>query len=198
MPTSAFTHVPLVCHLVSELRPTSVLDIGIGFGKWGHLFREILDIAEGFPDYITPMHRFLYNEIYVGNMVDVIKEVPTYDVIFIGDVIEHVEKEIGWKFIDDMLAHAKQAVILSTPAYEIQQAGVCGNELEDHKSLWTPGDFRRFPNSIVRVVQSKVLVAALMKPGVAPPRLPSKVKSFARAQLIKTLGEERYKRLGGR
>ena len=76
-------------HLLRQLKPNSILDVGVGFGKiGGHLFREYTDILEsesdperydrknwkvridgieGFAAYITEMHRFIYNEIHLGN-----------------------------------------------------------------------------------------------------------------------------------
>jgi hypothetical protein len=218
MPTSAFTHIPLVCHLVSELQPESILDVGVGFGKWGHLFREIVEISrsssdpqryhranwkgrldgiEGFEPYVTEMHRFLYDKIHIGDMVQIMKGLPQYDVIFMGDVIEHVAKPVGLDFLREALGHAKKAVIVTTPAYEIEQHDVCGNPLEDHRSLWAASDFRAIGPAIIRTIQSKILVAALLKPGVASPRMPSRLKSYVKARLIGALGERRYRRFGG-
>jgi hypothetical protein len=46
MPSSRPTTIPVVIHLLRQIRPRSILDVGIGFGKWGHLFREYTDINE--------------------------------------------------------------------------------------------------------------------------------------------------------
>src|SRR5437870_6284913 len=103
MPSSRPNTIPTVLHLVRQLKPRSILDVGVGFGKWGHLFREYTDILEaehdparyqranwqvrvdgieGFARYITPMHRFLYNEIHVGDATTLIKALPAYDLVF--------------------------------------------------------------------------------------------------------------------
>ena len=87
MPSSRVNHVPAIIGLIRQLQPASILDVGVGFGKWGHLFREYTDIVaaeheprryerehwqvridglEGHAPYITPMHRYLYNEIHLG------------------------------------------------------------------------------------------------------------------------------------
>src|SRR5688572_27759096 len=113
MPSSRPNSIPTVIHLVRQLKPRSILDVGIGFGKWGHLFREYTDILEaehdparyqranwkvridgieGYAEYITDMHRYLYNEIHLGNAADLIKNLPRCDLIFAGDIIEHFEK----------------------------------------------------------------------------------------------------------
>ena len=110
--------------------------MGVGFGKWGHLFREYTDIVaanhdprryqrehwqtridgiEGHEPYITPMHRYLYNDIHLGDMRDVIHRLGRYDVIFMGDVIERLDKADGEAFLRACLEHADKAVIASTP-----------------------------------------------------------------------------------
>ncbi len=116
MPTSRYKHLPAILDVVINLHPQSILDVGAGFGKWGQLFREYTDIAaveeepqrydkacwqvridaiEGFPDYLTPAHHYLYNNVYVGDMCSLIPELDCYDIIFLGDVIEHVDHEHG-------------------------------------------------------------------------------------------------------
>ena len=46
MPSSRPNTIPTVIHLVRQIKPKSILDVGVGFGKWGHLFREYTDINE--------------------------------------------------------------------------------------------------------------------------------------------------------
>ena len=157
MPSSRPNTIPTVIHLVRQLRPQSILDIGVGFGKWGHLFREYTDIQEaehdpsryqrqnwqvridgieGHAAYLTEMHRYLYNEIYLGDALELIKKASNYDLIFLGDIIEHLEKPTGLELLKEAFEHACKAVIVSTPKYETGQADLCGNELERHRSLW--------------------------------------------------------------
>jgi hypothetical protein len=219
MPTSFYDHIPLVCSVVAQYAPQSVLDVGVGFGKWGHLFRELVDIfasdsdparyqrpnwrgrvdgIEGFAPYVTDMHRFLYDQIHVGDMREVIKTLGSYDVVFMGDVIEHVDKESGTALLRDALARANKALIVSTPAYDIEQHDVCGNPLEDHRSFWTPADFRRVDAGVtIRRVGCQILLAIFTKPGVPKPRLPRPVTSAVRDSVIRVIGMKRYRRLRG-
>src|SRR5215813_9744166 len=116
MPSSRPNTIPTVVHLLRQLRPNSILDVGVGFGKWGHLFREYTDILEAEQDpmryqrshwrvridgieghaaYLTDMHRFLYNEIHVGEAGALMKTLPNYDLIFLGDILEHFERSAG-------------------------------------------------------------------------------------------------------
>ena len=52
MPTCHHTYISDTLDVVRKLKPRSILDVGIGFGKWGLLFREYLDVMAGrvFPD----------------------------------------------------------------------------------------------------------------------------------------------------
>jgi hypothetical protein len=187
VPSSRPNIIPTVIHLVRQLKPGSILDVGVGFGKWGHLFREYTDInqaeqdssryerknwqvkidgIEGHAAYLTEMHRYLYNQIYVGNACEIINELPPYDLIFMGDIIEHLEMETGIQLLGAAVEKSRKAVIVSTPRYETAQTDLCANELERHRSLWSAKDFRRFTGAIVTIIDRDTLLAVLPKPGV--------------------------------
>ena len=210
MPSSRPNTIPTVIHLLRQLKPQSILDVGVGFGKWGHLFREYTDILEaerdparyrrenwrvridgieGHTAYLTEMHRFLYNEIHVGDAGALMKALPNYDLIFLGDIIEHFEKAAGMELLHDAFVRADKAVIVSTPKFETEQDDLCGNELERHRSLWNAKDFTAFPNAHVTTVDDATLLAVLAKPGVealalTPPRQapPAVLIRFSRAR----------------
>ncbi len=198
MPSSRPNTIPTVIHLVRQLKPRSILDVGVGFGKWGHLFREYTDILaaehdparyqrenwqvriegiEGHAAYLTPMHQYLYDRIHAGDAAVLMKSLANYDLIFLGDIIEHFEKAAGMALLRDAFARANKAVIVSTPKYETAQEDLCGNELERHRSLWRAEDFEQFPGAIVKTVDEGTLIVVLRKPGtpaldVCPPRSP--------------------------
>lgn len=217
MPSSRPNAIPTVLHLIRQLRPQSILDVGVGFGKWGHLFREYTDIREaeqdparyerrhwrvridgieGFAAYVTEMHRYLYNAIHLGDMCEVLPRLPSYEVVFLGDVIEHLDKPRGEQLLRDAVDHALKAVIVSTPKYETEQEALCANELERHRSLWTARDFRKFTGARVKTVDQATLLAVIAKPGVpalqlAPPRQPKPADARrldqARQELIRLI-----------
>jgi hypothetical protein len=189
MPGSRPNAIPAVIHILRQLRPQSILDVGVGFGKWGHLFREYTDInaaendppryhkahwqvridgIEGHPGYLTDMHRFLYDEIHVGDACQVLPALPEYDLVFMGDIIEHLDKGDGRRLLEMALAKARQAVLVSTPKYETHQSELCGNELERHRSLWSAADFKKFPGATVRTIDGDTLLALLLKAGMTP------------------------------
>ncbi|HXT39939.1 MAG TPA: class I SAM-dependent methyltransferase [Candidatus Angelobacter sp.] len=186
MPSSRPNTIPTVIHLVRQLRPKSILDVGVGFGKWGHLFREYTDIneaeqdptryrrknwrvridgIEGHAAYLTPMHRYLYDRIHIGDAGELMKKLPRYDLVFMGDIIEHFEKRAGLRLLRDALKKAGKAVIVTTPKYETGQADLCANELERHRSLWSAKDFERFKRATVKTIDRATLLAVLHKDG---------------------------------
>jgi hypothetical protein len=187
VPSSRPNAIPTIIHLVRQLKPRSILDIGVGFGKWGHLFREYTDILEAENDparyekghwlvridgieahapYLTPMHAYLYDNIYIGDATALIKTLSNYDLIFLGDIIEHFEKEAGLHLLREAFTRANKAVIVSTPKYETAQESLCGNELERHRSLWKAKDFRFEGDVHVKTIGGNILLAVLGRPGL--------------------------------
>jgi len=154
MPSSYF--IPEIIPLAISLPNESILDIGPGFGKYGMLLREYLEIWSGryhkkdwkvridcievFEEYITPIHKHIYNQIYIGSAEKIINELQSYDLILILDVIEHMDKEIGIKFIDDCKKKCS-AIMIATPKGFTAQGPYMGNQFEIHKSGWEKEDF---------------------------------------------------------
>jgi hypothetical protein len=201
VPSSRPEAIPTVIALVRQLKPRSILDVGVGFGKWGHLFREYTDIVEaendptryakrnwkvriegieGHTPYLTEMHRYIYDQIHVGDAGSLIKTLGKYDLIFLGDIIEHFEKEAGLSLLRDAIARAHKAVIVSTPKYETGQENLCGNELERHRSLWSAAGFRSLGNAQIKTIGGNILIAIFRPPG--SPKLDLNPKRNAKQQ----------------
>lgn len=157
MPTSRPHHISWLCDEILRLRPKTILDVGIGFGSKGMLFREYTDIWNGhykkgdwktridgievFPFYVGEIQKEVYNNIFIGNAIDVIKDVERYDLIYAGDVLEHFVKEDGLKLLK-MLQVKSKVLIIATPLYVSAQGSVYENEHETHKSQWQKEDFQ--------------------------------------------------------
>lgn len=182
MPSSSWVHIPQVVSIVRQVRPTSILDIGIGFGKWGQLFREYTDIwsaaeeparyekmnwrvridgIEGFEPYVTPHHRYLYDNVYVGDAFELIERLGKYDMVFMGDVIEHFEKPQGMRLLRSMVAHANKVVVVTTPSKHVDQDAVFNNALEVHRSDWTADDFQAVARGACTVIGDEILMCTL-------------------------------------
>ena len=153
MPSSRYEVIPTVLDLVVAIQPKSILDVGIGAGKYGVLFREYLDIwkvdkpynqrvvtiygVEAFEEYDSVIWQ-VYDKVYTKNIFDILDELPSVDLLFLGDVIEHFTKEDGKKLLEKL--DYKYAIIV-TPVLVTDQSEVYNNPYEKHISSWTPGDF---------------------------------------------------------
>jgi len=147
VPTSHHAQVSKILDAIVHTNPKSVLDIGTGFGKYGVLCREYLELWDGredyqkftrridgieiFPQYLTPIHKYVYDEVFVGDALDIVpnKLQRDYDLALLIDVLEHLKKEDGAKLLGALLKRAKN-VIISVPRDIGDQGTVFGNEHE--------------------------------------------------------------------
>ena len=160
MPTSDYHPISAVLDVIEQIKPASILDIGVGFGRWGILCREILEIYNErmLPDqwkiriegieihepFRNPFWSIAYDKVHIGNASEVISRLGNYDLIICGDVIEHFDKEAGEQFLKEMLKHG-QFVIVTSPNGYMPQGATHGDEYQRHRSGWTERDFRSIP-----------------------------------------------------
>ncbi len=155
---------------ILKLNPTSILDIGIGFGKYGFLCREYLETWKGnnypnqwkvkidgieiwkeYVDNFTWLYT-IYNRIYNCPAIDCIYKLAQYDVIIAGDVLEHMTKDEGLDVLDRCKFLAKKAIIVSIPlGKEWLNNKVFDNPYEQHQAVWTLDDIRGF--DIIKIWQ---------------------------------------------
>ncbi len=152
MPTSHFYQLNEITQLIALTDPASILDIGVGFGKYGFLSREYLEVwntsqpygtwtrridgIEVFPEYITPVHKYIYDHIYLGNAIDILATLEKrYDLILLIDILEHFDYAQGTKLLEDCMEHGRN-IIISTPRFFSPQKETFENSFETHKFLW--------------------------------------------------------------
>jgi len=177
MPGSDSNQIPAIMKLVSEAQPASILDVGVGWGKYGALFRMCLesgyanlsdrrnwkiriDGVEAFPEYIGAIQQAIYNHIFLEPIEQVLPKLGDYDLIFMGDVIEHFPKEKGRQLLEALLARAQSRLILSTPNGPYSQGDILGNPFERHQSYWEIDDFLSYPH--VEVYANKKSIIAVL------------------------------------
>jgi hypothetical protein len=159
--------------IVSDGKPIpipsfSILDVGCGFGKWGFLVRDTFDVmmgqqftkkewtitidaVESFPKCITPLQKLIYNKIIKKDILKALPKLKQYDLIIMGDVIEHFEKKQAHELIKKLFDHTS-SILISTPLGFMPQGAWAGNEKEIHKSGWTLQDFQTY-----KIIESKIL-----------------------------------------
>jgi hypothetical protein len=176
LPSSHYLQLNEIVDLVVRTRPEKVLDIGIGFGKYGFLAREYLELweegaeygkwkrqidgIEAFEQYITPLHRHIYSEIFSGNALDILPGMKdSYDLILLIDVIEHFTREEGIRVLEECRRLGKY-VVVATPKAMNPQEEVFGNSFETHKYQWKKQDFFLFPEYAVLKNPKSLIVLA--------------------------------------
>jgi len=157
MPSSQYYHISKIMEMIISLKPNSVLDIGSGYGKFGVLCREYLELWDGrqkyefkkridcvevFEEYITPLHKYIYSNIYNANILDLVTKLDhQYDLVLLIDVLEHFEKEEGSNLLNRLINNNK-GILISTPRNPSPQKDAFGNTYETHRSRWTGNDLR--------------------------------------------------------
>lgn len=162
MPTSTYMHIVTVVRFLQNIMPASILDIGLGNGKMGFIARDLLDVMIGqrhrkdawkvridgieiFQDYIQDHQEAIYDDIYIGDAFEVIDTLGTYDLIILGDVLEHLPKEKAWRFLDKCVAHCNNHLMINIPLGEKwTQPVIYGNPHEEHLSFWSSEEFEPF------------------------------------------------------
>lgn len=164
MPTSYPEAISSILELVRREKPRSILDLGVGFGKYGMLCREMLDIpferysretwqividgVEGYAKYRNPIHDYVYNRVIYEPIQQAIKTLGVYDVTLLIDVLEHFEQTEGEGLIKEILEHTAKVLIVSTPRQPAKQTAYLDNTLEAHLSAWTPADLQRLGGKV--------------------------------------------------
>ncbi|MBN8586243.1 MAG: class I SAM-dependent methyltransferase [Ignavibacteria bacterium] len=161
MGTSNWQNISYNIELIRKLDPQSILDVGAGFGRWGILFREFLEIWDGaryggnwqrkidaveiYPGYIKDYHHYFYNNIFIEDAASFIESTRNrYDLINFGDVIEHLDKPAGIKMLEDALTKSRY-VLVNVPIGKFwPQEGTPDNPFEAHRSIWYNNDFTKY------------------------------------------------------
>jgi hypothetical protein len=166
MPFSQTSQLSTIIGWVENLSPQSVLDIGVGMGQYGFMLRQklealnlfkvegdqgrqqdksewrvVIDGIEGCAIYLTPVHEWAYNNMMLGEALELLKSIETgrYELVLAIDVLEHFDKELGAQLLKEMQRVSSRAALISTPKEFIPQ-DVPANPYENHRSLWSHED----------------------------------------------------------
>lgn len=147
-------------------QPWSILDVGIGFGVWGFLLRQYLDVWHGRltrqewlvridgveieQTRVAPHARYLYDEILIGRAEIIVPRRAadvTYDTIIFGDVLEHLPKQDGCRLLDEAAFLARSCVVVRIPL-GLGWRAQAEHEADAHNSVWYPSDFTAWNASV--------------------------------------------------
>jgi len=179
MPGSHSQQLNEIVEIMVLLKPKSILDVGVGFGKYGVLAREYLDLwagaqksrddyrqwqtkvdgIEACQNYLTPLHSFIYNQIHIGNVNNVVPSIKdfAYELVLLIDVIEHLNRQDGLKLLDQLYRIGRN-ILISTPKIMGDQDILYGNEFERHIHQWQETDFADLPESIIIPNEASLII----------------------------------------
>lgn len=179
MPSSRLDAIEIVLQLVIDLNPKSVLDLGVGFGKWGFLCREYLETGrngvyaqsdwkvridgiEIFRPYIGEHQGAIYNNIYIQNLDSLAAREwiagTKYQLYLAMDVIEHIR---DWRALLQSIPEGRPLVVV-VPNGPSAQGMVMGNPHEEHVYTFVKNDLISFFDT-VETVKSKLVCVRNVK-----------------------------------
>ena len=178
MPTSHFLQIPYVIEDILKVKPKTVLEIGIGMGKYGALMMEylqvwdhyfeawmsrplVMDGIEIFPLYRNPLWG-LYREVHIGNALDVLPSLGQYDMILMVDVLEHFTKADGNRLLQMCSEHANH-IVVAMPTEFAPTVTVWGNAHEVHRTGSKDYDFSQYGSVSARWFPIGAYVATIAR-----------------------------------
>lgn len=160
MPYSDFVFDRQVEALIESMRPRTVLDIGPGAGKYGKMVRSLRSKGVDIPHLAaieidaSYVEQFKLSDIYdvvqLGDATTLPDIGPDacWDLVILGDVLEHFRKSRGVDLIDYLYYRTKYIVLLIPMDYV--QGAWEGHHAEAHISTWRPEDFARYKATCVK------------------------------------------------
>lgn len=109
-----------------------ILDVGCGSGTYATLLREhfpFMDGIEIFPEYVSSFDLLMkYRRVFIGDIREF--DISMYDLIIMGDVLEHLSQEDAIALIDRVNNHGINLLVAVPYMYE--QGEMYGNSHEAH------------------------------------------------------------------
>jgi len=168
MPVSDLHNLSDVAIEIQRIAPKTVLDLGVGFGLYGVLCRQIIDGQNGRCHEKTWEGKIVGYEAwanYRNPCWDVYNEMNVqpfdiragFDLVLMIDSLEHLPLKVGRSYLRFLVEHNKH-VIVSVPNGRMDQGETFGNPHEAH--LWTfngteefePYNFKLIHRSVCTVV----------------------------------------------
>ena len=162
MGTSNWQNIPFCVEALMKIAPERVLDVGVGFGRWGMIVREFCDVwygrvspdawtvhiegIEAFPKNVAPYHGHFYAKIHTIDAADFFRTVEdAFDVIIFGDVLEHFTKHVGRELLRKSLEVSTYTLVNIPLGEDWHQDEAYENPYERHLASWTLADFASLP-----------------------------------------------------
>ncbi|MFN7951855.1 MAG: class I SAM-dependent methyltransferase [bacterium] len=204
MPTSQWSQIGVLVDALVRLEPRTLLDVGVGNGKWGFLAREYLEVfpgkvpygtrtvrvegIEAHEPYLGAVHERVYDRIHRGEALEVLAKLDdgSFDVVLLIDILEHMTREVGLAVLEHATRVGRVAIV-SVPRDFKERDEFLGNRYEQHVTPWSMAQLRAAgartflvnPASHIAVLSRAPLPAALR----VGPRIKRWVRLWARGRL---------------
>jgi len=132
--------IELIFQEILKTSDTNVLDIGAGEGKWGKKLKGKVKSIDGVEIWKPNIVKFKldehYDNLFNVNMLNFDYTKKKYDIMILGDVLEHLTYDNAIIFMKEAIKHIKK-IYLSIPISLCKQDGnKIGNPYESHLYQW--------------------------------------------------------------
>lgn len=121
-----------ICQYISnKYNDVKILDVGPGAGKWGHFLNAYheIDAVEVFKPYIRQFNlEDIYDNVFNDNIVN--QDVTGYDIVIMGDVLEHLSIEDAKKVVQKVTSSCEEIIVVVP--YSFEQKSCYENKYEEH------------------------------------------------------------------
>jgi ubiquinone/menaquinone biosynthesis C-methylase UbiE len=114
-----------------------------------------------------------FDEYILGDareVTDIFRD-RSFDLVTSFDLIEHFEKDEGYKLLDDMIKVSKKKIIIFTPNGFVPQLATADNPFQEHKSGWTYKEMKKLGFKVYGINGFKKLRGMYAVPKIKPREL---------------------------
>jgi SAM-dependent methyltransferase len=149
-----------------------VLDVGPGSGNYFDLLAHDINaewVGIEICDFYIPRFDLLrrYNKVVIADIYNADwNDLGEFDVIILGDVIEHMLIDRAQKVIKECIEHAKW-VVISLPIIDYPQGASWGNKYEEHVEQYNPQRVRKLidPYNLIAAQEGEVIGVYIISKG---------------------------------
>ena len=141
-------------------KDAKILDVGFGSGVYGKLLRAFYyQNIDGVDVYDKNIHEMgldkIYDNIFIENILDF--DFEYYDLIIMGDVLEHIELESAKKLLSRFIDDNKCSKIIVSIPYEYEQGEVYGNKHEKHLQPEVTAGYMEEHYPYLKLIDSEIM-----------------------------------------
>lgn len=152
----------------------SLLDLGCGNNSPIKFIKDKVEKRVGVdlfePSIQKSLKSGIHNDFKMINVLEVDKyfEPKSFDLVIASDLIEHLDKNDGFKLLDLMEKTASKKVIILTPNGFLKQGVYDDNDFQIHKSGWTTEEFESRGYKVYGIMGAKWTRGEYSYPTVKP------------------------------